>query len=276
MGKSSWAYRFEELIEFKQLHGHCRVPATHLGLGSWVRRIRRERRSGALAQNLIDELDAIGFDWYPREGSWEEQFDLLKAFHNEFGHCRVSPKDEKLHRWLSRQKRFIRAGKLNAKKQRALAALGIGQKQAEPSWDTHFAKLQQFAARFGHCDIGKAPAPYRWLGPWIRNQRALRKSGKLSESRVQALTELGLIWDWNTSRWDLRFSELQKFRKRFGHCQVPQNWPENPSLANWTCSQRSRHRHGEMSTEQRERLEKLGFAWEVNAWPPTRTKRGKR
>ena len=44
---------------------------------------------------------------------------------------------------------------------------------------------------------------------------------------------LGFIWDARDSVWETRFSELQRYNERFGDCNVPQAWAENPQLGTW-------------------------------------------
>jgi hypothetical protein len=36
-----------------------------------------------------------------------------------------------------------------------------------------------------------------------------------------------------SSQWYKRYLDLVDFRKKYGHCLIPLNWPPNPSLAHW-------------------------------------------
>jgi hypothetical protein len=56
---------------------------------------------------------------------------------------------------------------------------------------------------------------------------------------------------------------LLDFKKRFGHCDVPTQWRENPHLANWVANQRHRHKKGTLSPERVRRLDAAGFVWAV-------------
>jgi hypothetical protein len=60
--------------------------------------------------------------------------------------------------------------------------------------------------------------------------------------------------------WEQRFQELKKFRKKFGHCDVPSVWPHNPKLAKWVKVQRNYH--SSLPLEKLERLYNLGFAFD--------------
>src|SRR5439155_9919532 len=62
--------------------------------------------------------------------------------------------------------------------------------------------------------------------------------------------------------WDERYGELCKFRKRYGHCHVKNNWPENRILANWVVHQRQFWAQGQLKLEKIRRLEVIGFIWD--------------
>jgi len=67
--------------------------------------------------------------------------------------------------------------------------------------------------------------------------------------------------------WMEKYEELLDFRLRNGHCLVPNQYPENPSLAEWVKRQRYQHKlkgmgkHSSMSDDRVVALEKLGFVW---------------
>jgi len=73
--KVPWQTRFEQLKEFKTLHGHCRVTkAWNLALYNWVIkkrqfyvRLKRGQKS-PLTEEQITELNSLGFDWKPVRG----------------------------------------------------------------------------------------------------------------------------------------------------------------------------------------------------------------
>ena len=49
--------------------------------------------------------------------------------------------------------------------------------------------------------------------------------------------------------------ELMEFKERFGHCEVPSTWTENPPLAKWVTVQRALQSVGKLDEERRRRLE---------------------
>ena len=61
--------------------------------------------------------------------------------------------------------------------------------------------------------------------------------------------------------WDEYFGQLKTFRDRFGHCNVSQKWPENPTLAFWVGNQRQKKRLRLLGLDRERRLEEIGFVW---------------
>lgn len=77
----SWNSRFEDLREFRRIHGHCNVPSKYAEnpeLGIWVGTQRTQyrlhmkgRESGNLTMSNMNEdriraLDSLGFSWVQR------------------------------------------------------------------------------------------------------------------------------------------------------------------------------------------------------------------
>ena len=61
------------------------------------------------------------------------------------------------------------------------------------------------------------------------------------------------------------------FVQEFGHARVPNRFPQNPSLGNWVNRQRQSYKKilkddssSNMTADQIELLNKIGFKWVVN------------
>jgi hypothetical protein len=73
--KAMWEQRLSELLEFKQLHGHCNVPSSYHknhSLSVWVQCQRRQHKlfmakskQSHMNQERIEKLEAGGFLWNP-------------------------------------------------------------------------------------------------------------------------------------------------------------------------------------------------------------------
>jgi hypothetical protein len=47
-----------------------------------------------------------------------------------------------------------------------------------------------------------------------------------------------LLSKWDES-WNEMFEKLERFKKQYGHCKVPVQYPEDPGLGAWISAQRS-------------------------------------
>lgn len=67
------------------------------------------------------------------------------------------------------------------------------------------------------------------------------------------------------SSWDTFFGKLTVFKERFGHCNVGIGMEGHQSLGAWVAAQRIRRKKGNLGDEQIQRLNDLGFVWDIQA-----------
>lgn len=63
---SDWFHRYDQLLEFKRIHGHTDIPQKYpqnQPLSTWVRTQRRSYIKGCMVSDRIELLDRTGFDW---------------------------------------------------------------------------------------------------------------------------------------------------------------------------------------------------------------------
>ena len=58
-----------------------------------------------------------------------------------------------------------------------------------------------------------------------------------------------------------RYDELVAYKAEHGHCNVPQRYENNQSLANWVVKQRTAFKNDNLSEERVGKLNEIGFAW---------------
>lgn len=72
-----WVHHLQELYQFKQKTGHCRVPQRYTAnkkLGGWVLYVRHQYRkhqngqASTMTPDRIEQLRQLGFDFEPRKG----------------------------------------------------------------------------------------------------------------------------------------------------------------------------------------------------------------
>ena len=124
-----WDQRFAELREFNHLQGHCNVPAKwpeNPPLGTWVSVQRGKREK--LSADRIRRLENVGFIWNAIQAAWEDQFQKLRQFKEEHGHCNVPigwPKDRPLATWVRSRRRDMKEGVLSKEHVRRLNEIGF-------------------------------------------------------------------------------------------------------------------------------------------------------
>ncbi len=254
---NDWEHNLADLLVFQKNHGHCRVSKgwpQNPGLHKWlaIQRIRQEN----LSLDRLTRLYKLGFDFGPWETRWLAQFLTLLRFKEEHGHCGV-PNEWKQNRslgiWVSSHR--SRKRKLYPWRRKRLDAIGFIWNMRDLVIERRFVELKAFKAKYGHCRV-----PYEWpenpnLSRWVRRQRERRK--KLSAETRRRLDALGFIWNHFEQLWEEGFTELVKFRKKYGHCRVPHEWSQNPRLSHWVARQRRIKK--KLSKEQRKRLKQLKF-----------------
>jgi len=78
---TQWNFRYGQLIEYKEKHGHCNVPQLYepnKKLGTWVHyqrlgmwvghqrtqyRLLQQGKQSSMTEERIDKLEEIGFVW---------------------------------------------------------------------------------------------------------------------------------------------------------------------------------------------------------------------
>lgn len=119
--EQQWNEKFQELVKFKSIHGHCAVPHQFDGdpaLSRWVKRQRYQYKllqklsnESTMTKSRVEMLENIGFVWDSHAVAWEERLRELKEFQAEFGHCDVPSyylKNPALAVWVKRQRRQVK------------------------------------------------------------------------------------------------------------------------------------------------------------------------
>ena len=268
---TTWEEMFSALTENKRKHGDCNVPqkcSDNRQLGTWVSTQRQAKRKGKLPDESVRRLNGLGFVWEARDARWEQMFTALAGYKRAHGDCNVPqdyPENPQLGTWLSSQRAAMQRGKLNSARKLKFEQIGVIPKPIDAAWEEMFSSLSHFKSRHGDCNV-----PQRWpdnqrLAHWISNQRQFKRKGYLSKDRTDRLEQLGFAWSPKSTFWDKMFAALVDYKRKHGHCNVPNKWSENRQLASWVVSQRSRR--ALLDGDRVRSLEELGFQWLIHGTP---------
>ena len=301
-----FAERLEQLKAFKLQHGHLSIKvADDKSLYNFCNSIRYARRHPgrsnlALTEEKIRALDEIGFLWEKERldldtkgtgtggggnniFTFEERLEQLKSFKLQHGHLSIKvTDDESLYNFC---KNFRYAGRhpgrsnvaLTEEKIRALDEIGFLWKKEMNNahfarFMTHVEQLKEFKEQHGHLVVKSTDD--RKLFQFCHNVRyAYRNPGKgmiLPSERIQALNDIGFVWDNGQRRrmtveenaFQKRVDDLKAFKERYGHLLVKRS--DDKSLYIFCNNIKRIRRSSSRSSLTKERirmLDELGFDW---------------
>ena len=182
-----WGDTLRELLEYRDLHGHCNVPIRSGPLGAWVnnQRVVKDKMS----QDRVDLLNSVGFVWDMRDDAWSARFAELQEFRKLHGHCKVPMNNGPLGIWVGKQR--LAKSKMSRDRVDLLNSIGFVWNTHDDAWSASFAELQEFRKLHGHCKVPQRKGDP--LGRWVKRQRD-RKDTRLSQDQIDLLDGIGFVW----------------------------------------------------------------------------------
>ncbi len=268
----SWDERYRQLVAYKQICGNCDVPAQwnqNPYLAAWVVAQRKLFGEGRLSPERIANLEVLGFKWKPYAENWEEMFTALSDYKRKHGDCDVPFRwkdNPELFTWCSTQ-RYVYAKNQppfsanRIERIKRLEQIGFVWRPSDTAWEEMFAALVAYKQNYGDCIVPKEWSANPQLARWVVKQRMDYRKGTLYLERSKRFDELGFAWEPSASTWDELFATLSTYKQKYGDCNVPREWPENPKLGKWCAHQRTAYQNGKLPDDRLQKLEGLGFAW---------------
>ena len=246
------------------------------GLLQWLRFQRFKHNRGNLAPEHAKELESLGVVWNVSAARWEKNFALLEGYAAEHGTAVVSlshvQDGVRLGAWLGDQRAKLGTGTLEPDRKQRLIALGVrAPERSDALWNEALSLLASYKAKHGNVRVPHRHAESGMgLGIWLANQRALRRTGKLSAERIAKLDALG---NWGPgATWEAAFDLLLDYKTEHGHVNVPgKRRREGVALGTWVRTQRRENLLGRMSPERHAKLEAAGFRWRLAGPTPETT-----
>ena len=276
-----WEARFQELVEYKLVHGNCNVPKEYKvnpQLWMWVHRQRSTRET--ISEERRKKLDSISFTWKAREAhiivDWKVGFQQLVEYKRVHGNCnvpRACKANPQLGLWVNKQR--LRKETMTEERKKRLNCIGFTWKVREAyiivSWEVRFEQLVEYKRVYGNCNVPQRYKANKQLGEWVGTQR---KSTSMSEERRKRLNSIGFTWKNREANadWEVRFQQLVDYNRVHGNCNVPQKYQENPPLGIWVREQRTRFNNATMSKERRKKMNSIGFVWSLKHQPKRASK----
>ena len=275
-----WEQNFRLAKEYYLAHGNLDVPTNFRSkdgkhLGNWILRQRQLYKSNALTDAQIKKLDSIGMDWMDRvDRIWENGFIEAKNYSEEYGNLSVpknyrSNTDFPLGIWIQRQRSLYKNNKIS--KDRIKRLTDIGMNWNPDNWESRFNLVKQYYEEHGNINISqKEVIQGVWLGKWIVSQKKAMQEGKLTHEQKEMLKTLPMEEVVRKdNRWWSMYEEAKKYYEEFGNLNIPVNYltSNGKKLSDWIIRQRRNYKLGKMPLEHKEKLNEIGFIWDLgNAW----------
>ena len=176
-----WMDQYNELVAFKNKHGHTLVRQRSGQLGNWVQTQRKARRKDELSGEQIELLDEIGFVWNVYTEQWMDRYYELKAYKKEHGDTLVRQRSGQLGIWVDTQRQARRRGELSEEQIALLNEIGFVWNVRAEQWNINLNKLKAFKNKHGHTNVSKEHD--RKLYQWCRSSE-IRQPSSMMKARA--------------------------------------------------------------------------------------------
>jgi superfamily II DNA or RNA helicase len=269
-----WDTMYERLVEYKERFGTCNVSAERNNteykfLWYWLHRQRNKFQKGLLEPERRDKLLALGVDWKlhqltgPRGERWEERYQELCRFREQYGHCNVNDTHKEfgnLHHFVREQRYKHGLGPLEEYRINKLLSIGFefNRRHTEGIWQRYFDELVAYKNEHGHLNLIYIKNPP--LAKWVGVQRRAFRKNKLDNMRQQKLNSIG--FDWKEDRevvFEKNLSQLIAWYHEHHHFKFSQQG----KLYKFANLLRKKYKHKALSAEVIQRLQAIGFNFEI-------------
>ena len=214
-------------------------------------------------------------DWMDRvDRIWENGFIEAKNYAEEYGNLSV-PKNYRskinfpLGIWIQRQRSLYKNNKIPDGRIKRLTDIGMNWNP--DNWEHRFDLVKQYYEEHGNINISqKEVIQGIWLGKWIVSQKKAMKEGKLTNEQLEMLKTLPMEEvGRKDNRWWSMYEEAKKYYEEFGNLNIPMDYlaSNGKKLSDWIIRQRRNYKLGKMPLEHKEKLDEIGFIWDLgNTW----------
>lgn len=275
-----WEQNFKLAKEYYLTYGNLDIPTNYKStdgkhLGNWILRQRHLYKSNTLTNEQIKKLDSIGMDWMDRvDRVWENGLLEAKNYSEEYGNLSVpknyrSNTDFPLGIWIQRQRSLYKNKKISENRIKRLTDLGMNWNP--DNWESRFNLVKQYFKEHGNINISqKEVIQGVWLGKWIVSQKKAMQEGKLTHEQTEMLKTLPMEEvGRKDNRWWSMYEEAKKYYLKFGNLNIPMDYltSSGKKLSDWIIRQRRNYKLGKMPSEHKEKLDEIGFIWDLsNPW----------
>ena len=278
--ENSWDVVYEALVEFKEKYN--RFPLGNedydgLKLSQWCKNQRALYRQEKLSEEQIQKLEAIDFPWDLNELSWISAYEEVKKLAEQLGRFpKHGDMATELASWVAAQRIKFRTGTLAEDRVKLLTDIGCKMNiNSTVKWEYRFQQLKDFVAengRFPENADALNDKEIRALMTWINTQRRYYTNDKLSDEKINALEDIGFVWNINDVHWNEMYEILVEFVQEYGRLPKRDDRYKDTAIGVWTTAQIRKTKPNsrmKLSDAQKEKLLQLGVNFEDSKYMQT-------
>jgi len=210
--RNSWESQYQDIVVFKEEHGHLKIPTNYErnpSLYYWIGTQRQSYKHGKLPEERIEKLIELGVDLeiqksrektkgrtgpaFLSPSEFERCLASLIKYKEEHGDCNVSQREEedRLGPFCHYMRYYHKQGKLSDEQAKKLADIGFSFNVIDTRWSEKYEEMVAFKEENGNCDLPLGHSLYAW----VMYQKQAFKSGKLAEDRIDLLRQINFNLD---------------------------------------------------------------------------------
>ena len=199
---ANWMKNYEKLKSYYQKNGSADMMDIQgdADLKAWIAKQRHSYAQNWLKEKYILLLNDIDFVWKPLSARWMKNFEKLKKFQQQYGHCTLDTKqDLTLRSWTDRQRHRFKNGKLSEKRIELLNSINFSwaierSMRAEDNqmWLEKYNLYKSIFIQNKTQQVDESTI--KELKTWAAVQKQLKSKGVLLEKRIDLLNQIGFDW----------------------------------------------------------------------------------
>lgn len=135
-------------------------------------------------------------------------------------------------------------------------------KKQREQWLEYYKELKEFYETHGHSKVPKGYEGNPSLANWVQRHRM--REDDLEKWQIDRLNKIDFPWSAEIRKkknlyWLQMFNRLKKYKKEFGHVNVPSKYETDAKLGRWVDVQRLYET--QMEPWKKNKLDELGFQW---------------
>jgi len=241
-------------------------------IGLWLGNLRQQYRMDNLSESRVVRLKSIGVRLDTEaivRIPWDTMYDFLAGLHAEGKEINLPTESvingKRIGQWIGVQRKSYKKGWISAERVARLEAIGLLWDPKDADWEWRYACLKHLHDQGDEVNVERNfKIDGKGIGQWLHIQRTMHYRGTLLADRVARLEAIGVVWNVRNATWDQHFALLLQMHEQGKDVNLANSVVvDGKRIGSWAENQREQYRYGKQTKERIERLESIGFVWDV-------------